>query len=470
MHFLRTYLRAMGVLRRTPGIACALVLANVAVAGLQFLDPLLFGRVVGVLSGGVQRGALWQAMAGLLAVWAAVGAAGIGANVIAALHAERLAHRHRLGLMARFFGHVLQMPPSFHGETHSGRMLKVMLTGADALFGAWVTFFREQLATLIAVVVLLPLATLMNWRLALSLIVLVASFAVLTALVIRRTERGQQQALHYQGTLAGTAQDALANVVVVQSFARLAAERRLFGEIARQVITHQFPVLNWWALVSVLTRAGSTIAVIAIVVIGTALFAHGLASVADIVSFMGLATLLVGRLDSAVAFLSRLVFAVPSMDEFFRVLDAESTVPERPGARALAAHSGEVTFEHVCFGYPGGPPVLEDVSFTARPGTSVALVGHTGAGKSTATGLLQRMWDPNAGRVLIDGQDLRDVTLESLRRTIGVVFQDSMLFNRTIRENVLVGKPGASQAELEAACQLADAHEFILRQPAGCDT
>ena len=106
----------------------------------------------------------------------------------------------------------------------------------------------------------------------------------------------------------------------------------------------------------------------------------------------------------------------------------------------------------------------------ARPGTTVALVGQTGAGKSTAMALLQRLWDPSSGRVLIDGQDLRDVTLESLRGAIGVVFQESMLFNRTIRENLLTGRPEATDEDLETACRLADAHEVIIRQPQGYST
>jgi ABC-type multidrug transport system fused ATPase/permease subunit len=124
----------------------------------------------------------------------------------------------------------------------------------------------------------------------------------------------------------------------------------------------------------------------------------------------------------------------------------------------------------VSFGYPGGPPILSDVSFTAAPARSVALVGRTGAGKSTIMALLQRLWDPRTGRILIDGQDLRDITLESLRRAIGVVFQDAMLLNRTIRDNLLIGNPDATQAELEEACRSADAYEFIIRQPQGFDT
>ena len=136
----------------------------------------------------------------------------------------------------------------------------------------------------------------------------------------------------------------------------------------------------------------------------------------------------------------------------------------------MVAKTGEVVFDTVSFAYPGGPKILSDCAFVARPGTVVALVGQTGAGKSTAMALLQRLWDPSGGRVTIDGQDLRDVTLESLRSSIGVVFQESLLFNRTIRENLLIGRPDATEPELERACQLADAHEFILRQPQGYDT
>ena len=152
------------------------------------------------------------------------------------------------------------------------------------------------------------------------------------------------------------------------------------------------------------------------------------------------------------------------------VLEAKSSVPEKPDAGVLAARRGEVGFDHVAFGYPGGPKILGRRDFTALPGTSVALVGQTGAGKSTAMNLLQRLWDPVEGAVRIDGHDLRDVTLESLRAAIGVVFQEAMLFNRSIRDNLRMGRPDATDEDLERACRLADAHEFIMRQPQGYGT
>ena len=472
MRFLRVYGRVLGLLWADRRVAAFLVFANLAMAGLQFLDPVLFGRVIELLTraDALPRFQLWSQAGSLLGLWAGVGLGGICSNIAVSLQSERLAHRNRLIAMSRYFEHVLGLPLSFHGDTHSGRLMKMMIAGSEGLFSLWLTFFREQLATCLAVFVLLPFTLLLNWRLAIALIVLVAVYVVVTTVIIRSTEAAQRRVEAFNSTLAGTAQDALANVMVVQSFTRLRAEARLFGDIAQQLIAQQFPVLTWWAVVSVLTRAASTVAVISIVIVGTLLHLQGKARVGEIVSFMGFATLLIGRLESAVSFASSLFFRMPSLEDFFGVLDASSSVPERPGARELLASLGEVAFEDVTFAYPGGPNILSNVSFVARPGSATALVGQTGAGKSTAVSLLQRLWDPTGGRILIDGQDLRDVTLESLRRVIGVVFQESMLFNRSIRENLLAGKPDAAQEEIERACRQAEAHDFILRQPRGYDT
>ncbi|MFM7421979.1 MAG: glucan ABC transporter ATP-binding protein/ permease [Alphaproteobacteria bacterium] len=472
MEFLRLYGRVLRLLAADRAVAMGLALAALAIAGLQFLEPVLFGRVIDLLarSDRMQESAVWAEALSLLILWAAIGLSAIGANVTVALFADRMAHRNRLKVMHDYFQHVLSLPLSFHGDTQSGRLMKVMLVGADNLFGLWLSFFREHLTTFISAIVLLPLTLILNWRLGLLLIGMVVIFGSLAAFVIRRTENAQRQveALHTQ--LAGNAQDALSNVMVVQSFTRLSSEARLFSDIIRQVITHQFPVLNWWAVVSVMTSAASTICVIMIFVLGTWLHLRGQATVVEIVSFMGFATMLIGKLEGAVGFASRLVLLMPSLSELFAVLDARTTVPEKPNALDIPRAKGEVAFEDVAFAYPGGPMIFSHVNFAAAPGKTIALVGPTGAGKSTAMALLQRLWDPKEGRVTLDGHDLRDISLESLRRNIGVVFQESMLFNRTIRENVMVGRPNATQEELEQACRLAEAHDFIQRQPHGYDT
>ncbi len=192
MRFLKIYRRVLAVLGRDKRLAIMLGVANVIVAGLQFLDPVLFGRVIGLLTASdtMAPADVWAQAAQLLGIWVAVGAASIGANIATALHSERMAHRNRLSVMNRYFGHVLSLPLSFHGDIHSGRLMKVMLGGSDSLFGLWLAFFKDQLATYVAVVVLLPMTFFMNWRLAMTLVVLVVLFVVLTVRWCARPRRG----------------------------------------------------------------------------------------------------------------------------------------------------------------------------------------------------------------------------------------------------------------------------------------
>jgi ATP-binding cassette subfamily B protein len=229
-------------------------------------------------------------------------------------------------------------------------------------------------------------------------------------------------------------------------------------------------VLNWWALVTVLSGASSTLTLIAIFALGTWLHLHDRASVGEIVTFMGLATQLVGRIDQAVGFINRLFFHAPRLAEFFAALDTPSVIVEKPDAIAFDRVRGRVEFDRVSLCYESDRPAVRDLSFVVEPGQTVALVGRTGAGKSTAVALLQRLRDPIAGTVRIDGVDIKDVTLDSLRANIGVVFQESMLFCRSIADNLRVGRPEASEAEVLAAARLAEAHDFILRQPEGYNT
>jgi ABC-type multidrug transport system fused ATPase/permease subunit len=186
VEFLRVYRRVIGLLRAERGLAVTLALANVAVAALQFYEPVLFGKVVDLLATAKDKPpeVLWDGARELLALWTIVGLAGIAANIVVSLQADRMAHRRRLGAMASFLEHVLVLPFAFHNTQHSGRLLKIMLTGVDHLFGIWLSFFRENLATFVALFVMLPLSLLMNWRLGLLLIVLILFFAAANVFVV----------------------------------------------------------------------------------------------------------------------------------------------------------------------------------------------------------------------------------------------------------------------------------------------
>jgi len=236
------------------------------------------------------------------------------------------------------------------------------------------------------------------------------------------------------------------------------------------VLAAQYPVLRGWAWLSVANRASSTLTVVAIFALGASLNAKGEVSVGGIVSFVGFALMLIGRLEQFASFISGLFFQTHSLSDFFRVLDTKEVLHETPGANELTAPRGEVAFEDVSFGYEVTHPALRHLSFRAPAGSTVAIVGPTGAGKTTALSLLYRAYDPSGGRITIDGVDIREVSLKSLREHIAVVFQDPGLFYRSIADNLRIGNPDATQAEIEAAAHAAEAHNFIIVKPEGYST
>ena len=473
MKFVRLYGRALAALGPERHVGVLLAIANVALAAAQFAEPVLFGRIIDTLAA-AQTAKLvpgWSSLLPQFALWVGFGAFNIGVGALVALNADRLSHRRRLAVMAEFFEHVLTLPLLFHMEKHSGRALKVMSDGSLSLGGIWLTFFREHCAAFVALFVMLPLTAVLNWRLGLVLILLVSIFALLMTLVLRHTETMQQSVERYRGDLAERVSDALGNVAVIQSFTRVETEARDLRVIIDRLMAVQNPVLSWWALAAIATRASATLTILSILGIGAYLFMQGLTTVGEIVTFVNLASLLVSRLEQVVSFINYIFLEAPRLAEFFReVLDTAPSLHDGPNAVAIGRAKGAVAFEGVSFSYDGKRLAVADLAIDVRPGETIALVGATGSGKSTTLALLHRSFDPQSGRILLDGRDIREITLTSLRRNIGVVFQEPMLFARSIRENFLAGKPEATEEELETAIRRAQAAEFIARQPEGLDT
>jgi ATP-binding cassette subfamily B protein len=468
MNLVRLYGRVLGLLGPEAGLGWLLAFANLALSAAMFAEPVLFGRIIDTLAGSQKAGAeplTFDKLLPLLGAWAGFGLFTILCGVFIALHADRLSHRRRQAVLTDYFEHVMQLPLAYHGGSHSGRLMKVMLTGTDSLWGLWLSFFRENLAAIVSLVILLPLSLYLNWRLAILLIVLCSVFALLTTFVLRKTGELQASVEKYYSDLAERASDALGNVALVQSFARIEAEVMGLRMVVERLLGAQMPVLSWWAIVTVLTRASTTITLLAIFVVGTWLFFQGLTTIGEIVMFMSFATMLVARLEQVAGFINSVFMVAPRLQEFFDVLDTVPAVHDAPHAIDPGRLTGRVSFEDVSFSYDGKRPAIADLDFTAEPGQVIALVGPTGAGKTTALALLHRVFDPQSGRIAIDDIDLREMKLAALRRNIGVVFQEVMLFNRSIRENLTAGKPDATEEEMIEALKRAQAYDFVERNP-----
>jgi ATP-binding cassette subfamily B protein len=461
-------LRQLGARR---GLAWILLLANLTLAVSHFAEPLLFGRVIDALSRASNGAHLTLGgLAPLIAAWVAFGIINIGGGVAVSYQADVLSHRLRLAAMEHYFEHVLSLPLGFHLTAHSGRLIKVMTSGADAMWGLWLGFFREHCAALLALCVLLPTTLFLNVWLGSLLCLLVLGFALLIGLVVRKTQDAQFHVGKYHTRLAEHASDTLGNLPVVQSFTRVHAELVTLRSLSQQFFDAQLPVLSFWAITSVATRAAATLTVSAVLIVGTWLVLAARLTLGELVTFISLATMLIGRLDGTVTFVSSLFQESAKLREFFEVLDTQPSVREAPDARPAGRLRGEIEFHDVAFSYDGQRRAVDGVSFIAKEGETIALVGTTGSGKTTTLSLLYRAFDPQAGNIRIDGEDVRRYTLDSLRHNIGIVFQEPMLFARSIRENLLLGNPAATEAELRSALERAQAIDILDDLPEGLDT
>jgi ATP-binding cassette, subfamily B, beta-glucan exporter len=454
------YRRALALLAVERGLTACVALAGIAVALVQLAEPILFGRVVDALSRGERAFAI-------IAVWAALGLFGIIASVAVAVVADRLAHRRRLAALGDAFERAIILPIGFHAERGSGAVVRTILAGTDALFWSWLSFLREQLTAAVGIAVLVPTALAMSGTMALILAALALLYLVLNVLVVCKTSGGQSTVERYHNNVYGRVGDVLGNVTVVQSYARLAAEMQAMRDIMNELLAAQYPVLTWWGLLTVLTRAAATITMVAIFAAGALLAERGLITVGEIVAFVAFANLLIAKLDLLSGFAVRIFQYAPTLNSFFELLDASVAVHEKPDAKPLENVAGNVHYDNVTFRFRDSDLGIFGISFEVKAGETVALVGPTGAGKTTALALLQRLRSPESGRIMVDGHDIADVTLTSLRHKLAVVFQDAGLFNRSIAENIRIGKPDASDEEVAQAAKLAEAHDFIAKKPGG---
>jgi ATP-binding cassette subfamily B protein len=460
MQMARIYLRALGMLASERALAMTLVLAGIAIAIVQLAEPILFGRVVDALSKGGKAFPI-------IGVWAGLGIFNIVASMALAIMADRLSHRQRLAAMSSAFERAITLPLSYHAEQGSGRVVRIMLAGTDQLFALWLSFLREHLTAILSIVLLIPAALSIDTRLAALLAALAVLYFLANTIIIQRTHGGQANVEQYHQHVFGRVGDVIGNVTVVQSYTRFLDETSALRNLMADLLRAQYPVLTWWAMLTVLTRTAATITMVAVFSIGAILAERGEVTVGQIVAFVGFANLLISKLDLLSGFVARIFFQAPTLANFFELLDTSGSTIEKPGAIPLEHVEGRVQFENATYRFPFTEQGVFDLTFEAAPGETIALVGPTGSGKSTTLALLQRLRDPQEGRILIDGHDIRDVTLTSLRQSIAVVFQDAGLFNRSIAENIGIGRPAATQEEIEAAARLAEADDFIRAKPGG---
>ncbi|NVP53916.1 glucan ABC transporter ATP-binding protein/ permease [Mycoplana rhizolycopersici] len=463
MSLFQVYARALSYLSVYRMRVSSIVVANVVLAVITIAEPILFGKIIDAISSS-------SAVTPMLLMWAGFGVFNTVAFVLVAREADRLAHGRRASLITEAFGRIISMPLSWHSQRGTSNALHTLLRACETLFGLWLEFMRTHLATAIALVLLVPTAFAMDYRLSIVLLVLGIAYVIIGKVVMNKTRDGQASVEGHYHTVFSHVSDSISNVSVVHSYNRIEAETRQLKQFAQQLINAQYPVLDWWALASALNRIASTISMMTILVIGTVLVQRGELRVGEVIAFIGFAGLLIGRLDQMKAFATQIFEARAKLEDFFTLEDAVKDREEPSDAAELTDVRGKVEFRDVSFDFANATQGVRDVSFTAEAGETVAIVGPTGAGKTTLVNLLQRVYEPRQGQILIDGVDISTVTRKSLRRSIATVFQDAGLLNRSIGDNIRLGRDGATLDEIMGAAEAAAADDFIRSRQNGYDT
>jgi ABC-type multidrug transport system fused ATPase/permease subunit len=412
------------------------------------------------------RGALWFFVGLILALGALRALLMLGRRFISGRQALGVEFDLRSGLYA----HLLRLSFGFYDRHQTGQLMSratVDVQSVRFFLGYGLIFFFQHVSTIVGVTAIMLWT---EWRLALvplAVTPLIVALAYRYSHVAHPVLREVQQKM---ADVATAAEESIVGVHVVKAFAREPDEAAKFAARSEAVFEESVRANRQRAIYVPLLAFVPLLAQAAVLLVGGWMVAHGKLTIGAFFAFNLYVTMLVAPLRMLGMWIGQAQRATASGERIFAILDEPEEVVDRPGARELMPGEGRISFERASFAYEGGTPVLEEIELEIAPGRTIALIGHTGSGKTTLASLVPRFYDASQGRVTVDGVDVRDVTRASLRQQIGIVSQDPFLFSATVRENIAFGAPWAGDAEVVAAARLAQAHEFIEELPDGYET
>lgn len=368
------------------------------------------------------------------------------------------------------YSHLQRLSLSFHTQHKSGDLITRVTADIDRIKLAIVKVLLPLLTNIIGLVGMLAIMTWMNWELSAMALMVFPLFVFSLTRLVRQISHVTREHRKLQGILASTTGETIGAIKVVQAFSLHGHLEDIFQQQNNITLNHGAKSLK---LSAVLQRTVQVLIAVTIAVVlwrGSHLVLQKTLTPGDLLVFITYLKNAFEPLRKLATQFSEIAKATASAERIIDVLDYEPHVYNFPTAKPAPSFFGVVRFENVTFGYETSQYTLQNISFEVQPGQQVAVVGASGSGKSTLISLILRLYDPNSGRILIDGQDIRNYTLDSLRQQISVVLQDSVLFAASIRENIAYGKIGATDAEIENVAKVANAHDFILNLPNGYDT
>jgi ATP-binding cassette subfamily B protein len=461
-----TFRRLLAFLRPYKG---SLVVSSLLAIGSQLAAIAITFLIRAAINGPItdqDTNGLWLLAGLVVAVGAVRALLMLGRRLIAGRQALGVEFDMRNALYAK----LLRLSFGFFDRHQTGQLMSratVDLQAVRFFLGYGLIFFFQHIVTVVVVAAVLFAV---DWQLALValwitpvLVVLAYRYSSVSHPVLREVQQKMAD-------VATVAEENIVGVHVVKSFAQEPREREKFASASEAVFGQAVEANRQRSIYVPMMAFLPLLAQAAVLLVGGRMVVNGTLSLGAFIQFNVLVLMLVMPLRMLGMWIGQAQRATASGERIFQVIDEPEEIRDDVGAAELPAGPGRIRFEDVTFAYDSARPALQELELELEPGRTVALIGHTGSGKTTLTSLVPRFYDVSSGRVTVDGADVRDLTLESLRRAIGVITQDPFLFSATVRENIAFGRPAATEEQVLAAAEAAQAHEFIERLPQGYDT
>ncbi|MCP9471936.1 MAG: ABC transporter ATP-binding protein/permease [Nitrospira sp.] len=440
-------------------LASGLLVMSVAAVNLALLR--LTGALWDVITVRQDAGRMTELIGVLLGLVLLQGLCTMGHSYLTAWVSQRIMADFR----RHVFAHLQTLDVKFFARRRTGELLSRLMNDVGIIQSVATELPIDSAKQLVTFVGGLAFLFMMNWRLSLLILILLPLLVLVAKMFGRRLKALSLSLQDQTAALNTLAEEVISGIRIVKSFVQTKREEERFSAQIDQTLRVTMRRAGIMALfiptISLLTFSIAA----AVIWYGGRQVVEGAITPGDLFAFILFAGILIGPFSSAARVFSQVKEAQGAMQRVFEILDVEPAVQDRPGAIVLSTTTGHVRFEDIGFAYDSRAPVLSHVSFEAKPGEVIAIVGPTGAGKTTVVNLLHRFYDPTEGRIMIDGHDLKQVTIESWYRQLALVPQETILFGGTILDNVRYGNPAADEQEIERACKAAHAHDFIMSFP-----
>jgi ATP-binding cassette subfamily B protein len=382
-----------------------------------------------------------------------------------------LSQRFLVDLRLHVLRHLQRLSPEFFSRSRLGDILSRLSSDVSAIEGFIVSGPTDLVSLLLRLVFFVGALFLLQWQLAIVAVVVCPLFWLVARFFSRRIKEVSRERQRRSGNITSVAEQVLSNIALVQAYGRSDHETERFSQEVEGKYRAEMRSAKLRALYSPAIDLIEVAGLLTVLGTGAWLISQNELTVGGLLAFIAYLSQLYSPVKGLGSLLNSAYSASAGAERVLEVLDEQPGVSDRPDARDVGRVRGRIELDRVGFTYPGRTrPALDDVSFAAEPGDVVALVGASGAGKSTVVKLLLRFYDPDSGAVRLDGHDLREVTLASLRTNVAVLLQETLVFDGTIRDNIGYGLPGATEAQIEQAARAADAHDFITALPEGYET